>query len=179
MVPAPGHASPIEQPVVLLPNATTAGTLDISLKIVRRRRRTSTVGTMESATSRLSKFVYVILKIWTLQNVDKSIYNNRTGFDLASDRPYLVQPARSTPFPLTRLSRLPSGALRSAGELRWGDGWVGTECWYHAPYGLTTAAAARITAVCSNLLPHINYSSSRQGRATRCDAATCGLCRHR
>ena len=92
------------------------------------------------------------------------IYNNQTGFDLASDRPYLVQPARSTPFPLTRL---PSGALRSAGELRWGDGWVGTECWYHAPYGLTTAAAARITAVCSNLLPHINYSSSRQDDVLR------------
>ena len=47
------------------------------------------------------------------------IIGRDTGFDLASDRPYLVQPARSTPFPLTRL---PSGALRSAGELRWGDG---------------------------------------------------------
>ena len=40
-----------------------------------------------------------------------SIYNNRTGFDIASDRPYLVQPARSTPFPLTRL---PSGWGRGA-----------------------------------------------------------------
>jgi len=54
-----------------------------------------------------------------INKINKSIYNNRTGFDLPSDRPYLVQPARSTPFPLTRL---PSGALRSAGELRWGDG---------------------------------------------------------
>ena len=49
-----------------------------------------------------------------------SIYNNRTGFDLPSDRPYLVQPARSTPSPLTRL---PSGVLCFAGEMgEWGRG---------------------------------------------------------
>jgi len=36
------------RPVLLLPNATTAETLDISLKIVRKRS-TSTVGTMELA----------------------------------------------------------------------------------------------------------------------------------
>ena len=51
-----------------------------------------------------------------------SIYNNRTGFDRPSDRPYLVQPACScsTPSPLTRL---PSGVFCFAGETgEWGRG---------------------------------------------------------
>ena len=53
-------------------------------------------------------------------SVTQSISNNRTGFDRPSDRPYLVQPARSTPSPLTRL---PSGVLCFVGETgEWGRG---------------------------------------------------------
>jgi len=60
--------------------------------------------------------------------------------------------------------------------LRWGDGWMGTGCWYSGlPHGSCSMQhAACITAIC-NLWSHINYSSSRQGSATWCDAATCGL----
>ena len=83
----------------------------------------------------------------------QSIYNNRTGFDLASDRPYLVQPARSTPFPLTRL---PSG---------WGRG-ADTAVY-------PTTAATHHSNLKQLMIPQaINYSSSRQASATWCDLAT-------
>jgi len=42
-------------------------------------------------------------------------------------------------------------------------------CWYRricTPYGLPAAAAARITAIWSNLWPRVKYSSSRQGDVT-------------
>ena len=59
-----------------------------------------------------------------------------------SDRSYLVHFARSTPSPLTRL---PSGALRSAEETgEWGRN---ADTDVYAPHGIIAAAAARITAV--------------------------------
>ena len=129
----------------------------------------------------LLNLILIILRVLTVQPshhhfrlmimVDKRIHtiDNKNRREMVSrpTRSYLVQSARSIPSPLTRL---PSGALRSAGELRWRDGWMGMECWYRhicTPYGLNAAAAARITAVWSNLWPHISYSSSRQGDVMR------------
>ena len=63
--------------------------------------------------------------------------------------------------------------------LRWGDGWMGTGCWYSGlPYGSCSMQHASQQSATYD--PIINYSSNRQGSATWCDAATCGrLCRYR
>ena len=87
-----------------------------------------------------------------------------------SDRSYLVHFAHSTPSPLTRL---PSGALRSAGETgEWGRN---ADTDVYAPHMVLPLQRQHASQQCEAY--HLSITPAA-GRAW-CDPATCGLCRHR
>jgi len=95
-----------------------------------------------------------------------SISNNRIGLTVwlvllstvCSQQPVLTHPS-------PQLSTL----------LCWGDWWMGTGCWYS---GLPHCSGSTHHSNLKQLM--IPYQLLQQaGRATWCDPATCGLCRHR